>query len=105
MKSLRASHPPRPGSKSERPLERSEQYVTQQAWRGATLERCPLHPEGGCGLGEHGSYPQGSLVIRAGCCRMTPIARGSRVKGASRRLQAPQQRSAGGSRPACARST
>ena len=36
----------------------SEQYVTQQAWRTATLERCPLHPEGGCGLGGHGSYPR-----------------------------------------------
>lgn len=36
----------------------SEQYVTQQAWRTATLERCPLHPEGGCGLASHGSYPR-----------------------------------------------
>jgi hypothetical protein len=36
----------------------SEQYVTQQAWCTATLERCPLHPEGGCGLGAHGSYPR-----------------------------------------------
>ena len=36
----------------------SEQYVTGQAWRVATLERCPLHPEGGCGLAAHGSYPR-----------------------------------------------
>jgi hypothetical protein len=49
----------------------SEQYVTQQAWRTATLERCPLHPEGGCGLGGHGSYPrvwpQGIRVARLRC--------------------------------------
>jgi hypothetical protein len=34
----------------------SDQYVTEQAWRAATLERCPVHPEGGCGLAGHGSY-------------------------------------------------
>lgn len=49
----------------------SEQYVTQQAWRTATLERCPLHPEGGCGLGGHGSYPRvwphGIRVARLRC--------------------------------------
>lgn len=49
----------------------SEQYVTQQAWRTATLERCPLHPEGGCGLGGHGSYgrvrPAGMRVARLRC--------------------------------------
>ena len=51
----------------------SEQYVTQQAWRIATLERCPLHPEGGCGLGGHGSYrrvrPAGMRVARLRCPR------------------------------------
>jgi hypothetical protein len=49
----------------------SEQYVTQQAWRTASLERCPLHPEGGCGLGGHGSYrrvrPAGVRVARLRC--------------------------------------
>jgi hypothetical protein len=49
----------------------SKQYVTQQAWRTATLERCPLHPEGGCGLGGHGSYPRvrpaGIRVARLRC--------------------------------------
>lgn len=51
----------------------SEQYVTQQGWRTATLERCPLHPEGGCGLGGHGSYrrvrPAGMRVARLRCPR------------------------------------
>lgn len=32
----------------------SEQYIRQQAWQQATLERCPLHPEGGCGVRGHG---------------------------------------------------
>jgi len=49
----------------------SEQYVTQQAWRTATLKRCPVHPEGGCGLGGHGSYPRvrpaGIRVARLRC--------------------------------------
>lgn len=49
----------------------SEQYVSQQGWRTASLERCPLHPEGGCGLGGHGSYPrvgpQGMRVARLRC--------------------------------------
>lgn len=49
----------------------SEQYVTEQAWRTATLERCPLHPGGGCGLVGHGSYgrvrPAGVRVARFWC--------------------------------------
>jgi hypothetical protein len=35
------------------------------------LERCPLHPEGGCGLAAHGSYarvrPAGIRVARLRC--------------------------------------
>jgi hypothetical protein len=27
-----------------------EQYVTRRAWRDASLERCPVHPGGGCGF-------------------------------------------------------
>ncbi|MCB9576616.1 MAG: hypothetical protein H6717_34440 [Polyangiaceae bacterium] len=49
----------------------SEQYVTQEAWRCATLEQCPLHPEGDCGLVGHGSYtrksPTGVRVARLLC--------------------------------------
>jgi len=33
-----------------------EQYVAQKAWEAASLERCPDHPEGGCGFGRHGTY-------------------------------------------------
>lgn len=34
----------------------STEYVSQQAWRRASLERCPLHPEGGCGFKRNGTY-------------------------------------------------
>lgn len=49
----------------------SERYITEEGWRTATLERCPLHPEGGCGLSRHGSYrrvrPAGVRVARLRC--------------------------------------
>lgn len=35
-----------------------EQYVSQSAWKDATLPRCPLHPQGGCGFARHGTYPR-----------------------------------------------
>jgi len=48
-----------------------ERYVTEQGWKAATLERCPLHPEGGCGVSGHGSYgrvrPAGVRVARFWC--------------------------------------
>jgi hypothetical protein len=51
----------------------SEEYIRQQAWREATLERCPLHPEGGCGVRCHGSYgrkdPEGLRIARFYCRR------------------------------------
>jgi hypothetical protein len=51
----------------------SDEYIRQQAWREATLERCPLHPEGGCGVRCHGSYgrkdPQGLRIARFYCWR------------------------------------
>jgi hypothetical protein len=31
-------------------------YVRQKEWRGARLQRCPLHPGGGCALRRHGAY-------------------------------------------------
>jgi len=34
------------------------EYVTQRAWESATLAQCPLHPEGGCGICRHGTYPR-----------------------------------------------
>ena len=49
----------------------SEEYVSQKGWRSARLERCPFHPEGGCGLCRHGTYervsPPGCLIARWRC--------------------------------------
>lgn len=49
----------------------SEVYVKQEAWRFARLERCPFHPEGGCGFASHGTYervsPPGCLIARCYC--------------------------------------
>jgi hypothetical protein len=49
----------------------SEEYVTQKAWQKATLDRCPRHPEGGCGFERHGTYerkkPAGALIARWYC--------------------------------------
>jgi hypothetical protein len=49
----------------------SKEYVTHQAWRDATLERCPLHPAGGCSFARHGTYervnPPGTQVPRWYC--------------------------------------
>ena len=51
----------------------SEEYIRRQAWREATLERCPLHPQGGCGVRCHGSYgrkdPEGLRIARFYCWR------------------------------------
>jgi len=49
----------------------SDEYVTREAWREASLERCPLHPDGGCGLARHGTYrrvsPEGTRIARWYC--------------------------------------
>jgi hypothetical protein len=49
----------------------STQYVSQQAWRHASLARCPLHPGGGCSLARHGTYarvdPPGTRIARWYC--------------------------------------
>lgn len=49
----------------------SEEYVKQEVWRFASLERCPFHPEGGCGFASHGTYarvdPPGCLIARWYC--------------------------------------
>jgi hypothetical protein len=49
----------------------SEEYVSQQAWRLASLERCPLHPRGDCGFVRHGTYarkePEGTRIPRWYC--------------------------------------
>jgi len=49
----------------------SREYVSQQTWRDAVLERCPLHPNGGCSFERHGTYarvdPPGARVPRWYC--------------------------------------
>lgn len=49
----------------------SEEYVTQAGWLAASLERCPFHPEGGCGFARHTPYervsPPGCLIARWYC--------------------------------------
>lgn len=49
------------------------EYVTREAWREARLSRCPLHPRGGCGFAQHGTYerksPAGTLIARWYCPR------------------------------------
>jgi len=49
----------------------SEQYVSQESWRNATLERCPLHGEKRCGFRAHGTYgrkgPSGVRIARYYC--------------------------------------
>ena len=49
----------------------SEEYVRREGWRSASLERCPLHPEGGCGFARHGTYeraePPGCRIARWYC--------------------------------------
>jgi hypothetical protein len=39
------------------------QYVAQKAWRTATLEQCPEHAQGGCGLSRHGTYIRKCPVV------------------------------------------
>ena len=36
----------------------SDRYIADRAWIGATLQACPFHPEGGCGVAGPGSYPR-----------------------------------------------
>jgi hypothetical protein len=49
----------------------AEQYVRQQAWQAATLNQCPLHPQGGCSFSKHGTYrrkfPHGAKIARWYC--------------------------------------
>jgi hypothetical protein len=47
------------------------EYVSQRAWERASLPRCPLHPQGGCGFARHGTYrrvaPPGTQIARWYC--------------------------------------
>ena len=48
-----------------------EGYVRAQAWRDASLERCPNHPHGGCSFARHGTYARktarGTRIARWYC--------------------------------------
>jgi len=50
-----------------------EEYREQEGWKNVQLDHCPFHPEGGCGLSRHGTYPRKfpeySLVARWYCPR------------------------------------
>ncbi|GAB5549968.1 MAG: hypothetical protein SangKO_097280 [Sandaracinaceae bacterium] len=52
-----------------------EAYVADHGWERAVLVACPFHPDGGCGVSPHGSYPRvapaGIRVARFYC----PVAR------------------------------
>lgn len=66
-------------------------YVADRRWRGAILDECPFHPEGGCGVRGHGSYPrvspEGARIPRFWCPReeasisLLPSFLASRVMG------------------------
>lgn len=54
----------------------SEQYISQEAWRWATIEQCPIHQKLDCGIRSHGSYerkyPCGLRISRQ-YCRMARV--------------------------------
>lgn len=35
-----------------------DEYLEQKGWEQVNLNHCPFHPEGGCGLAKHGTYPR-----------------------------------------------
>lgn len=76
----------------------ADEYRSQRCWEQASLESCPLHPEGGCGFSRHTPYervePPGTLIARWRCplARVTfsllPDCLASRVKGRLRDIEA-----------------
>jgi len=49
----------------------SEEYVKGRLWEKATLDRCPVHPSGGCAFRRHSPYsrkwPAGARIARYYC--------------------------------------
>ena len=49
----------------------SDEYVSERGWEKATLDRCPVHHEGGCGFARHTAYerksPPGTRIPRWYC--------------------------------------
>jgi len=76
----------------------SDEYVSEQGWQRATLDTCPVHPEGGCGLRGHGSYarkdPVGLRVARWYCASgqvtfsLLPVFLAARFSGTLSELEA-----------------
>ena len=68
-----------------------EQYVAGRGWGGAALDVCPFHPQGGCSVRRHGSYPRvrpaGTRVARFWCAlarqsiSLLPVFLASRLSG------------------------
>jgi len=48
-----------------------EEYREQEGWKHASLDYCPLHPEGGCNISKHGfyarKYPEYCMIARYYC--------------------------------------
>ena len=74
-----------------------EQYVSDEAWREARLDRCPNHPSGECSFARHGVYerrtPAGTLIARWYCREshqtfsLLPDCLAARLPGTLRRLE------------------
>lgn len=49
----------------------ADEYINCQAWKDAKLDKCPLHPGGGCRFARHGTYerkiPFGVKIARWYC--------------------------------------
>ena len=73
------------------------QYVSEEAWRTARLDRCPNHPHGGCSFARHGAYerrrPAGTQIARWYCREshttfsLLPDCLAARLPGTLRRLE------------------
>lgn len=54
-----------------RTVSSAESYVANREWLIARLDRCPLHPSGGCSFARHGTYrraaPSGMRIARWYC--------------------------------------
>jgi hypothetical protein len=80
----------------------SEEYVAQKGWLKASLERCPVHPEGGCGFSAYGTYgrktPAGMQIARCYCPQarrtfsLLPDCLASRLSGSLDELEAVVER-------------
>lgn len=76
----------------------ADEYTSQRFWEQASLQSCPLHPDGGCGFCRHTPYervePPGTRIARWRCPRhrvtfsLLPDCLASGVKGSLRDIEA-----------------